>query len=121
MTNDEYITWGEQHWKNAQMEPQLHAVLGIGSEAGELMDLYKKNLARSVPIDPEQIVDEVGDLLYYVARLLKTHGKTFEEAMAKNVIKLDYRMVNGKNKAVEFALQQEWNNVQPTRRGYPHL
>lgn len=109
MTNNDYIEWGRQYWANVEPEDAgLHAALGIGSEAGEIQDLYKKNLSRGIPVTREQLIDELGDLLYYIARQLDVAKSSFEEVMAKNQIKLNYRMKHGKNKEVEFKLQQEY-------------
>ena len=108
VTNKEYQEWGRQYWKNVYLkDSSLHAVLGIGSEAGELQDLFKKNLSKGKEITADLVVDEIGDLLYYVARLLDDYDLSFEEAMEKNRVKLDYRMAFGKNKEEEAKLQKQ--------------
>lgn len=112
MTPREYTNWGNQYWKN--VDPgvaDLHAVLGVCSEAGELADLYKKLLSKGKEVTEAQVIDELGDLCYYMARLINAAGSSWEEVFALNRVKLDHRMVNGKDKIKEAQLQQEYKHV----------
>jgi NTP pyrophosphatase (non-canonical NTP hydrolase) len=68
-----------------------HAILGIAGEAGELVDGFKKHLIYGKPIDEENMKEEAGDILWYMALLLRTLGCTFEEVMQKNIDKLMIR------------------------------
>jgi NTP pyrophosphatase (non-canonical NTP hydrolase) len=43
-----------------------HAIMGIITELGELMDIYKKHLFYGKPIDQEHLVEELGDLFWYI-------------------------------------------------------
>lgn len=69
----------------------LHAILGIGGEAGELVDGFKKHLIYARPLDVENLKEEAGDILWYMALLLRTLDTTFEEVMAANITKLQKR------------------------------
>jgi len=73
----------------------LHAIIGIGGESGELLDTLKKSLVYHQSIDFDNIKEEVGDLLHYIAQLIHTCGWTFEEVMQTNVKKLRIRYPNG--------------------------
>jgi len=73
----------------------LHAIIGIGSESGELLDVLKKALVYHQRFDFEHAKEEVGDLLHYIARLIDSCGWTFEEVMQENVQKLQKRYPNG--------------------------
>lgn len=68
-----------------------HYVLGVGTEAGELQDAVKKHLIYGKPIDRVNIIEECGDVLWYIGRLLTVVDSTFEEAMARNNAKLKVR------------------------------
>lgn len=48
---------------------QLHMVVGIATEAGELLDAYKKNFAYGKPIDIVNVAEEIGDLFWYIFNL----------------------------------------------------
>lgn len=80
----------------ADINPAIeHAILGIGTEAGELLDIVKRRKVYHQLLDCENIKEEAGDLLHYVARLLKTCGWTFEEVMEENTVKLRKRYPDG--------------------------
>jgi NTP pyrophosphatase (non-canonical NTP hydrolase) len=69
----------------------LHAALGCGTEAGELLDIAKKALVQGKPVDRLHVIEEAGDLLWYVVLALDAVGSNLDEAMAGNVAKLDER------------------------------
>jgi len=46
--------------------------------------------------DKDNFIDEVGDVLWYLATLCKHKGTTLDEAMNKNILKLEHRLLNGK-------------------------
>lgn len=72
-------------------EDLVHGIQGIATEAGELLDLVKKYHAYGKEFSREKIIDETGDVLWYVALLLKSVGSTFDEAMTRNITKLRTR------------------------------
>src|SRR5437764_1204166 len=49
----------------------LHAILGISGEAGELVDAFKKELIYGKTLDIENLKEEAGDILWYMALLLR--------------------------------------------------
>lgn len=68
-----------------------HAILGIGSEAGELLDQMKKVKIYGKKLDGINLIEEAGDLMWYLALLADDQGVTFEEIWEKNVEKLRAR------------------------------
>lgn len=73
----------------------IHGVMGVSSEAGELSDAVKKSLIYGTPLDTVNILEECGDLLWYIAITLNAAGFTMEEAMRKNLAKLRARYPGG--------------------------
>lgn len=73
----------------------LHYVLGIVTEAGELADAVKKALIYGRDLDKVNLLEEVGDLQWYEARLLDFLGHTFADARARNIAKLRRRYPDG--------------------------
>ena len=69
----------------------FHAALGIGTEAGELLDAFKKALFYGKVTDRVNIAEELGDLLWYIAIGLDACGYTMEQAMERNIAKLKVR------------------------------
>lgn len=70
---------------------EVHACMGIQTEAGELCDVYKKYLFYNKPIDRTNVIEEMGDLLWYMALLADSVGTSLEECMIRNIAKLRAR------------------------------
>jgi NTP pyrophosphatase (non-canonical NTP hydrolase) len=66
----------------------LHAVMGMVTEAGELMDAVKRHLIYGAPIDHVNVKEENGDSFWYQALLARSSGFTFPECMDTNIAKL---------------------------------
>lgn len=68
-----------------------HAVYGIATEAGELMDALKQSKIYGKGLDKTNLVEEVGDVMWYLALLCDELEITFEEVWDKNIRKLKAR------------------------------
>ena len=73
----------------------LHAAIGIAGEAGELLGGIKKHIFYSKPLDKDNIVEECGDLLYYISEILTSIDMTLDDCMILNLSKLRKRYPNG--------------------------
>jgi NTP pyrophosphatase (non-canonical NTP hydrolase) len=91
MDVDDYQTWaGTKANKNAPLDRRLNmAVLGIGGESGEVLDVYKKFLEGKTELDPEKLVLELGDLMWYAAELANVLGISLSHVLWVNREKLD--------------------------------
>lgn len=69
--------------------------LGMTGEAGEVADEIKKILFHGKALDRDKLLDEIGDVLWYVDRLLDLLGFTFDDALAANDEKLAGRYPDG--------------------------
>jgi len=82
--------------KILNLDPELlHAVLGIGTEAGEIQDLVKKNMFYDKPFDILTLKAECSDLLHYIQMVLNRYGSSLEEIMEINIAKLTSRYPEG--------------------------
>lgn len=72
----------------------IHASDGVCTEAGELKDAVKRHLFYGKPLDTTNIKEEVGDVLWYIAKICRDTGLTFDECMAANIKKLQTRFPN---------------------------
>lgn len=79
---------------NAQ-DMLVHATMGISGEAGELLDAVKKHWAYDKKLDIENVLEECGDLLFYIKALLFQFGLTITDAEAFNHSKLSKRYSSG--------------------------
>ena len=83
----------------------LHAAMGLCTEAGELMDQLKKHLFYGKELDDVNLIEEAGDLLWYLAVLFDELGTSFEEVMQINHDKLAKRY--GEKFSSEAALHRD--------------
>lgn len=61
---------------------------GLNGEAGECIDILKKTEFQGHAFDPMKMIDELGDVLWYVAQLATGLGMTLEYVAQHNVDKL---------------------------------
>ena len=73
----------------------LNGVLGLAGEAGECADLVKKHYYQDGRNYVDDLEDELGDVLWYVAETAMALGLTLEEVAARNVEKLKKRYPEG--------------------------
>ena len=73
----------------------LHMAVGISGEAGELLDAIKKHVIYGKPMDWVNVVEELGDLEFYMEGLRQLVGVTREEVLRVNVSKLGKRYSAG--------------------------
>jgi len=69
----------------------LHGALGLVTEAGEIADVMKKKLAYNKPIDGINLLEELGDVMWYVAIMVDALDTSIEEVMELNIKKLQKR------------------------------
>jgi NTP pyrophosphatase (non-canonical NTP hydrolase) len=69
----------------------LHALIGICTEAGESQDALKKALIYKRPVGRADMIEEFGDLLWYIALGLSAVQSTISQAMRGNLAKLKKR------------------------------
>lgn len=78
----------------------LHAVMGMQTETAELTDALKKHIFYGAPLDKVNMLEEIGDVFWYVAILLdEMKGElgekaSFESIMNTNIAKLKARYPN---------------------------
>jgi NTP pyrophosphatase (non-canonical NTP hydrolase) len=69
----------------------LHSSLGIGGEAGEVLDHVKKVVFNNRDLDIDHIVAEIGDILWYINLMLHTVNVPWITVLDKNIAKLETR------------------------------
>ncbi len=69
----------------------LHAALGVAGEAGELADAIKKEHIYGKPTDRANIVEELGDLRFYLQAVQQLYGISEQEVLQQNANKLCVR------------------------------
>lgn len=72
----------------------LHHAVGVAGEAGELLDAVKKNFIYNKPVDRANIIEELGDLEFYMAGVREALAITREQTLQANMDKLSKRYPN---------------------------
>lgn len=71
------------------------SVIGLCGETGEVADLLKKHLSHGHDLDRNELVKELGDVLWYLSDLCLIHGISLQDVADQNLIKLEKRYPNG--------------------------
>lgn len=78
--------------KRVDMQFDLnHAALGLCGEAGEFADAIKKANVYGKQLDRLNAIEELGDILWYVALACESLGVNMSEVAEQNLIKLSLR------------------------------
>ena len=73
----------------------INSVMGLCGESGEVIDLVKKHVSHGPPLNREKLIDELGDVAWYLAECAEAIGVTLEEVLAHNIEKLKKRYPEG--------------------------
>ena len=81
--------------KLSEKELLINSVMGLCGESGEVIDLVKKHIFHGHELDRENLIKELGDVLWYCAEVSEALGTTLDEVMVKNIEKLKKRYPEG--------------------------
>lgn len=76
---------------DAKQAHLLHMAFGVAGEAGELLDAIKKAAIYQKPIDLINVIEELGDLEFYMQGLRHALGVSRLETLRQNTDKLTQR------------------------------
>lgn len=68
-----------------------HMAMGVAGEGGELLDAIKKWTMYNKDLDRENVIEELGDLEFFMDGLRKSLGITRDETLRHNIKKLGVR------------------------------
>ena len=81
------------------IRPLAYYALGLTGEAGELADkvkkIYRDRGGFVNDSDRDAIVDEAGDVLWYLTRLCEEVGVSLSTMARRNIVKLEGRLARG--------------------------
>lgn len=72
-----------------------HMALGVAGEAGEVVDVLKKHTMYNQPLDRAHLVEELGDMEFYLESIRTPLGISREEVLKANSKKLAKRYSKG--------------------------
>lgn len=88
LAKEGYLIAEEMTAESAHM---LHMAVGISGESGELLDAIKKVVIYQKMVNRENIVEELGDLEFYMQGLREGLHITRDETLEANIKKLGIR------------------------------
>ena len=89
-----------------------NGVLGLAGETGECCDIVKKYKYQGHDLNKEKLLDELGDVLWYLAETASGLGVTLEEVANYNLDKLHKRYHGNKFNKEDSINRPEYKNEQ---------
>ncbi len=72
-------------------DPLLMGALGLAGECGEVIDIIKKVIFHQHYLDPDKLVRELGDVLWYLACIAQAAHISLDDVATTNIAKLKAR------------------------------
>lgn len=72
----------------------LHALHGLSAEVGEIHSIFQ-HAYQGKPVSKEKVIDECGDLCWFLCELLDTFNVDFSDVLKYNIDKLRKRYPEG--------------------------
>lgn len=85
-------------------QKERHALFGMASEVGEIHAIYQK-VYQGHKMDYTKVVDEMGDLMWFMAELADVIGVSLDDIADHNIAKLKKRYPQGFD--VEHSVHRE--------------
>ena len=79
----------------SKREVLINAVMGLCGESGEVIDIVKKHISHGHPLNREKLVEELGDVAWYLAECAYALGVSLEDVLVGNIAKLKARYPEG--------------------------
>lgn len=92
---DTYSDWVEGKILTKGNDRIFENTLGLVGEAGEVAEKVKKMVRDKSRYSNEELLNELGDVLFYTTALANLYGGTLKSIIELNMEKLDGRMERG--------------------------
>jgi NTP pyrophosphatase (non-canonical NTP hydrolase) len=89
-----YQEWTKTTAVYPEEKEEEYLMVGLANEVGELLGKYKKEI-RGDGEKLEEKKDELGDVCWYIARLMDHYNWTHQEVLHRNFLKLADRQNRG--------------------------
>ena len=83
-----------QNYKNPE-DRLLNGLMGLNGESGEAIDIAKKHFYQGHSLDKDGLIEELGDIMWYVVLTAKALDVSLEEIGRRNIEKLKIRYPDG--------------------------
>ena len=72
-----------------------NCALGLAGESGQVVDLVKSYTFKGKPLDKQQLIHEMGDVLWYLSQVAEWADIPFDEVAQANIATLNKRYPHG--------------------------
>ena len=72
-----------------------NCALGLAGESGQLIDLIQDYTFKGKDLDKEKMIDELGDVLWYLSQIAQWANVDFDDVAKANIETLNKRYANG--------------------------
>lgn len=99
--------------KDSKEQKMFHAVIGLSTESNELLDQFKKHVFYNRELDLVNLKEELGDVMWYIAILLRELDVKFEDVLDWNIEKLKKRYGEkfDTQKSIDRNIDNELNHI----------
>lgn len=73
----------------------INGVMGLCGESGEAIDIVKKHLSQGHELDRQALIEELGDIAWYLAQTAYAMDVSLEDVLNGNIEKLKRRYPEG--------------------------
>lgn len=73
----------------------VNGALGLCGESGEVADIIKKHRFQGHDLNRTKVIEELGDVCWYIAMMATALGVSLEDVLEKNILKLIRRYPDG--------------------------
>lgn len=100
MTGNEYqkLAMTTLNKEIPESELLINAILGLSGETGEVADLIKKHKFQGHDLDEQKLIDELGDIAWYLAEAATALKVDLDTILERNIEKLKRRFPQGFDK-----------------------
>lgn len=88
-----------------------HMAYGLSTEAGEILDAFKKHKFYGRDLNIQNLKEEAGDLMWYLYQFLEGIGYTPEQCRADNIAKLEKRYPEKFKDVVNRNVEDELSHI----------
>lgn len=81
--------------EGSNTEHLINGVMGLCGESGECIDIVKKHTFQGHELDREHLLEEIGDVAWYLAVIAHSLNACLDDALTANIEKLKKRYPNG--------------------------
>ena len=97
-----YMDFTQKTARYPKRREKEYLMIGLMNEAGEVGGAYKKEIRDNVD-NTDLIIDEMGDVLWYLTRLCDVYDVKISELMMNNINKLLGRMTPEEREAYHLS------------------